>query len=122
MWDVMCNVSKIVIDVDNRCGYLYLPKLNYPNIYIFVPQNIPSFTPGSPWRTSYRNPVSRDGGFDATEVSDIKYAVVWGDKRYIIPWRKFLPLNPKDPVNIKLKKDSYSYRIEDFTPYLNLTN
>jgi hypothetical protein len=31
-WNVMCNVSKIIIDVENRCGYLYLPKLNYPNM------------------------------------------------------------------------------------------
>jgi hypothetical protein len=32
MWDVMCNVSKIVIDIDKRCGYLYLPALNSPNM------------------------------------------------------------------------------------------
>jgi hypothetical protein len=32
MWNVMCNVSKIVVDVDKRCGYLYLPKDNVPNM------------------------------------------------------------------------------------------
>lgn len=33
MWNVMCNVSKIVIDVDKRCGYLYLPKDNFPDMH-----------------------------------------------------------------------------------------
>jgi len=32
MWNVMCNVSKVVIDVDKRCGYLYLPKDNVPDM------------------------------------------------------------------------------------------
>ena len=32
MWNVMCNVSKIVIDVENRCGFLYLPKDNFPDM------------------------------------------------------------------------------------------
>ena len=32
MWNVMCNVSKIVIDVDKRCGYLYVPKNNAPDM------------------------------------------------------------------------------------------
>lgn len=32
MWNVMCNVSKIEIDVDNRCGKLHLPEMNYPDM------------------------------------------------------------------------------------------
>lgn len=32
MWNVMCNVSKIVIDVENRCGSLYLPRDNFPDM------------------------------------------------------------------------------------------
>ena len=31
-WNVMCNVSKVVIDVDKRCGHLYLPADNYPDM------------------------------------------------------------------------------------------
>ena len=31
-WDVMCNVSQIVIDVDSRMGHLYLPELNVPDM------------------------------------------------------------------------------------------
>lgn len=31
-WDVMCNVDKITIDVEHRCGYLYLPEDNYPDM------------------------------------------------------------------------------------------
>lgn len=31
-WNVMCNVSQIVIDVDSRMGHLYLPELNVPNM------------------------------------------------------------------------------------------
>jgi hypothetical protein len=31
-WDVMCNVSEIVIDVDGRMGHLYLPKHNAPDM------------------------------------------------------------------------------------------
>ena len=105
--------SKIFID-----GWLRTQtfKLDYPNFYIFVPQTTPSFTPKSPWRTTYKN-SSGDGGFDATQISDIKYAMVWGDKRYTIPWKKFLPLSNKSSVNIKLKKDNWAFRIEDLTPY-----
>ena len=29
-WDVMCNISKVVIDVDNRVGELYLPSMKHP--------------------------------------------------------------------------------------------
>ena len=32
MWNVMCNVSEIHIDVDNRQGYLMLPEMNYPDM------------------------------------------------------------------------------------------
>lgn len=32
MWNVMCNVSKIVIDVENRYGALYLPENNFPDM------------------------------------------------------------------------------------------
>ena len=32
MWNVMCNVSKIIIDVENCCGALYLPKDNVPDM------------------------------------------------------------------------------------------
>lgn len=32
MWDVMCNVSRIVIDIENCCGALYLPKGNSPDM------------------------------------------------------------------------------------------
>lgn len=32
MWNVMCNVSKIVIDVENRYGALYLPEDNFPDM------------------------------------------------------------------------------------------
>lgn len=31
-WDVMCNVSKVVIDVDNKIGELYLPPMNCPDM------------------------------------------------------------------------------------------
>jgi hypothetical protein len=31
-WDVMCNISKIVIDVDSRIGELYLPPMNAPDM------------------------------------------------------------------------------------------
>jgi hypothetical protein len=31
-WNVMCNVSRIVIDVDNREGHLYLPIFNAPDM------------------------------------------------------------------------------------------
>ena len=31
-WDVMCNISQIVIDVDSRMGHLYLPELNVPDM------------------------------------------------------------------------------------------
>jgi len=32
MWNVMCNVSKIVIDVENCYGTLYVPKNNVPDM------------------------------------------------------------------------------------------
>lgn len=32
MWNVMCNVSEIRIDVDNRQGFLMLPPMNYPDM------------------------------------------------------------------------------------------
>ena len=32
MWDVMCNVSKIEIDVDARKGVLHTPEMNYPDM------------------------------------------------------------------------------------------
>lgn len=31
-WDVMCNVNKIVIDVEAKSGYLYLPEDNCPDM------------------------------------------------------------------------------------------
>lgn len=31
-WDVMCNISQIVIDIDSRMGHLYLPELNVPDM------------------------------------------------------------------------------------------
>ena len=31
-WNVMCNVDRVVIDVTERKGYLYLPELNYPDM------------------------------------------------------------------------------------------
>lgn len=31
-WNVMCNVSQVVIDVDARMGHLYLPKMNFPDM------------------------------------------------------------------------------------------
>lgn len=31
-WDVMCNVDKVVIDVVNKRGFLYLPELNAPDM------------------------------------------------------------------------------------------
>jgi|LakMenEpi03Aug12_release.lakeMendotaPanAssembly.Ray.scaffolds.fasta_scaffold173665_2 hypothetical protein len=31
-WNVMCNISQIVIDVDSRMGHLYLPELNVPDM------------------------------------------------------------------------------------------
>lgn len=31
-WNVMCNVDRVVIDVANKTGYLYLPKDNYPDM------------------------------------------------------------------------------------------
>jgi len=32
MWNVMCNVSKVEIDVDNRKGVLHTPEMNYPDM------------------------------------------------------------------------------------------
>lgn len=31
-WDVMCNVSKVVIDVDKKVGELHLPSMNVPDM------------------------------------------------------------------------------------------
>jgi hypothetical protein len=31
-WNVMCNVSKIVIDATNLCGELHTPVMNYPDM------------------------------------------------------------------------------------------
>ena len=31
-WNVMCNVSQFVIDIDTRMGHLYLPKMNFPDM------------------------------------------------------------------------------------------
>lgn len=31
-WNVMCNVSKIAIDVDNYMGILHTPEMNYPDM------------------------------------------------------------------------------------------
>ena len=32
MWNVMCNVSEIRIDVGKKEGYLFLPEMNYPDM------------------------------------------------------------------------------------------
>jgi hypothetical protein len=32
MWNVMCNVSEIRIDVDAKRGGLFLPEMNYPDM------------------------------------------------------------------------------------------
>lgn len=32
MWNVMCNVSKIVVDIDNRYGQMWMPELNCPDM------------------------------------------------------------------------------------------
>jgi hypothetical protein len=32
MWNVMCNVSKVEIDIDNKFGWLYTPEMNYPDM------------------------------------------------------------------------------------------
>ena len=32
MWDVMCDVSEIRIDVQNKQGFLILPSMNYPDM------------------------------------------------------------------------------------------
>lgn len=31
-WNLMCNVDKIVFDVVNQLGELYLPAFNYPDM------------------------------------------------------------------------------------------
>jgi hypothetical protein len=31
-WNVMCNVSQVVIDVDAKMGHLYLPEMNVPDM------------------------------------------------------------------------------------------
>jgi hypothetical protein len=31
-WNFMCNVDKIVFDVDQRLGELWLPEMNYPDM------------------------------------------------------------------------------------------
>lgn len=31
-WNVMCNVSQVVIDVEARMGHLYLPEMNVPDM------------------------------------------------------------------------------------------
>ncbi len=32
MWNVMCNVSEIRINVDTKQGCLFLPEMNYPDM------------------------------------------------------------------------------------------
>lgn len=32
MWDVMCNVSKITVDIDNYCGQMWMPADNCPDM------------------------------------------------------------------------------------------
>lgn len=32
MWNVMCDVSEIRIDVKNKQGFLVLPEMNYPDM------------------------------------------------------------------------------------------
>lgn len=32
MWNVMCNVSRIIVDFDKRCGLMYLPADNCPDM------------------------------------------------------------------------------------------
>ena len=31
-WNVMCNVEKIIVNVDKYMGELYTPELNYPDM------------------------------------------------------------------------------------------
>lgn len=31
-WNLMCNVDRIIIDAEHRCGYVYLPEDNYPDM------------------------------------------------------------------------------------------
>lgn len=31
-WDLKCNVSTIIVDVEGRLGYLHTPELNYPDM------------------------------------------------------------------------------------------
>lgn len=29
-WDLKCNVSTIIVDVEGRLGYLHMPEYNFP--------------------------------------------------------------------------------------------
>jgi hypothetical protein len=35
-WDLKCNVSTIIVDVEGRLGYLHTPELNYPDMMATV--------------------------------------------------------------------------------------
>jgi hypothetical protein len=70
-WNVMCNVSKIVIDVDNFCGELHTPELNYPD----MSKTIKCFTSVDPQIKSIR--VFVDGHLDT------KYMYVNDEKGWI---------------------------------------
>lgn len=43
-WNVMCNVSKIAIDVDNYMGILHTPEMNFPD----MTSTIKNFTSADP--------------------------------------------------------------------------
>lgn len=47
-WNLMCNVDKIVFDVHNKCGYLYLPIFNVPD----MAKTVKAFTSVDPEITS----------------------------------------------------------------------
>lgn len=32
MLNVMCQVSKITVNMDIHCGYMYMPDMNYPDM------------------------------------------------------------------------------------------
>lgn len=63
-WDVMCNISQIVIDVDNRVGHLYLPKMNAPDMR----STINCFTSADPECNAIFTYV--DGAMDTVYVKD----------------------------------------------------
>jgi len=92
-WDVMCNVSQVVVDVEGRMGHLYLPKLNVPDMkstincftsvdsecsriqtYVDRVRDVIYVKDADGWRVEYPDPAADND--EAFEYEDIVKAVV----------------------------------------------